>query len=52
MGHLSVHAMEFHGLCLDRLPFGPYDHHIRLDDVPPNKIHLVLGFPNFLDFFD
>ena len=52
IGHLSIHAMKFPGLCSDRLPFGPYDHHIRLDDIPPNEIHLVLGIPNFLDFFD
>ena len=43
---------EFPRLCSDRSPLGPYDHHIRLDDAPPNKIHLVLGIPNFLDFFD
>ena len=49
-------------------PFGPYDRitwamlesitsrsydpHIMLANVPPKKIHLVLGIPNFLDFFD
>ena len=52
MGHLLIHTMEFPRLCSYRPPFGPYDHHIKLDDVLPNKIHIVLGFPNFLDFFD
>ena len=52
MGHLLIHTMDFPGLCSDRSPFYPYDYHIKLDDVPPNKIHLVLGFSNFLDFFD
>ena len=49
MGHIFVHAMKFFGLCSNRSPFGPYNHHIRLDDILPNKIHLVLGIPNFLD---
>ena len=39
-------------LCSDRLPLGPYNHHIRLNHVPFNKIHLVPGIPSFLDFFD
>ena len=33
-------------------PFGPYDLHIRLNDVSLNKIHLVLGIPSFLDLFN
>ena len=33
-------------------PFGTYDCHIRLDDVPLKKIHLVLGISSFLDLFD
>ena len=52
IGHLSVHTMKLTGLCSDRSSLGPYNHHIRLNDVPPKKIHLVLGIPNFLDFFD
>ena len=52
IGLLLVLAIEYPGLCSDRSPFGPYNHHIRLDDVPLNKIHLVLGIPSFLDLFD
>ena len=52
IGHLSVHTMELPGLCSDRSPLGPYDHCIRLNDAPPNKIYIVVGIPNFLDFFD
>ena len=44
--------IEYPELCSDRSPFSPYDRHIRLDDVPLNKIHLVLGIPSFLDLFD
>ena len=52
IGHLSVHAIEFIRLCSNRSPLGPYNHHIRLKDVPSNKIHLVLDILNFLDLFD
>ena len=52
IGLLSVLAIEYPDLCFDRSPFGPYDRHIRLDDVPFNKIHLVLGIPSFLDLFN
>ena len=40
-----------HRLYSDRSPFGLYDHHIRLDNVPSNKIHIILDIHNFLDFF-
>ena len=37
IGHLSVYAMKFPRLCSDRSPLDPYNHHIRLNDVPHNK---------------
>ena len=52
MGLLSVLIIKLPELCSNRSPFGPYDLHIRLNDVPLNKIHLILGIPNFLDLFD
>ena len=52
IGHLLVHAIGLPGLCSNRSPLGPYDLHIRLNDVSSNKIHLILGIPIFLDFFD
>ena len=47
--HLSAHTIGLPRLRSDRSPLGPYDPH--LDDATPNEIHLVLGIPNFLDFF-
>ena len=52
ISHLLVHAIGLPGLCSDRSLFSPYDLHIRLNDISSNKIHLVLGIPSFLDFFD
>ena len=52
IGLLLVLTTKLPGLCFDRSHFGPYDLHIRLNDVPLKKIHLVLGIPNFLGLFD
>ena len=52
IGLLSVLTIEYLGLCFDRSPFSPYDLYIRLNAVHINKIHLVLGIPNFLGLFD
>ena len=52
IGHLSIHTMELPELCSDQSPLSPYDHCIRLNVIPSNKIHLVLGIPNLVDFFD
>ena len=52
IGHLSVHTIRLPRLCSNRLPLGPDDPHIMLGEAPPNKIHLVPGLLNFLNFFD
>ena len=50
--HLLVHIIGLLGKCLNRSPLDPYDSNITFVGAPPNKIHLVLGIPNSLDFFD
>ena len=52
IGHLLVCTVKLPRQCSDLSPLGPYDHRIRLNDVHPYKIHIVLDIPNFLDFID